>query len=494
MTEPNARRPIEDRLEAALRAAARSAIPDQTPMPDYPRKLSERGRRQARRRWLVPVTGLAMAAAIALVAVAVVTHSSRSAPPVDHLSPSPEPTVSQSAASPVNLPPANAGTWSLISPGPVSIAPQVAWTGTEAIVNQGGCCADPGSMKLAAYNPASNSWRPLPQAPLSTRSGASKTWTGTEVVMAGGYATDPRTGFASNGVKDGAAWNPQTNTWHAIAPMPVAVAFKYSVWTGSEVLVWGSLVNEQDVAPGLVPQGKETVLAYNPTADSWRMLPSSGLSSRLGEVVVWTGHELIVWGGRSPGTTTSGIPGDVLADGARLDPVTGVWRRLAAAPVPGRSGAGAVWSGKEVLFWGGVANFDPDPNVEATYLGQGAAYNPDTNSWRALPASPLRAKAGPATVWTGRFFLVIGGTGAGRTFPIPGPGSAAYDPATDTWVALPSAPSYPDSAVYPPPIQADQRSGATAFWTGNEVIVLGGHGQYLQAANGDGLIWKPTPG
>jgi hypothetical protein len=60
-------------------------------------------------------------------------------------------------------------------------------------------------------------------------------------------------------------------------------------------------------------------------------------------------------------------------------------------------------------------------------IGQGAAYNPVSNSWRTISLSPLRARADATGVWTGRFFMIIGGLADGE-YPIPGPGSAAHPP------------------------------------------------------------------
>jgi hypothetical protein len=54
-------------------------------------------------------------------------------------------------------------------------------------------------------------------------------------------------------------------------------------------------------------------------------------------------------------------------------------------------------------------------------VGKGAAYDPAMDRWRALPLSSLRAKPGSAPVWTGRFFIFIGGIANGCCQP-PDPG------------------------------------------------------------------------
>jgi hypothetical protein len=55
---------------------------------------------------------------------------------------------------------------------------------------------------------------------------------------------------------------------------------------------------------------------------------------------------LLIWGG-TPGTYNN-----FFADGAAYDPATDRWHRL--APSSGRFASGAVWTGTEMLVWGGI--------------------------------------------------------------------------------------------------------------------------------------------
>lgn len=373
---------------------------------------------------------------------------------------------------------ADAGTWSLIPDGPYPAGEPVAWTGTEILVARAGCCDDLGSVDLSAYDPATNTWSMLPPTPLTPRGGAAGAWTGTEMVVAGGLASPDGTHAGAALATDGAAWDAVTNTWHPIAAMPTTLpgGDPTAVWTGREMLVWSSAPD----APGT--KGREVVLAYNPSSNTWRTLPPSGLTPRQNAVTVWTGKELVVWGGLNSDDTTA------YSDGARLDPVTGTWRRLPAAPVPARGQAADAWSGHEVFVWGGDTGAGgPGRGI----VGRGAAYDPTTNTWRVLPLSPLRAKSSPAGVWTGRFFLVIGG-GEGSILPVPGPGAAAYDPSTNAWMVLPTAPSYPPPAPNGPTGPADQRFAGLAVWTGKAVVLVGGNDGVLQGPRSDGLEWTPA--
>ncbi len=58
---------------------------------------------------------------------------------------------------------------------------------------------------------------------------------------------------------------------------------------------------------------------YNPTTDTWTLLSTDGAPSpREDHTVVWTGGEMIVWGGGPNG-------GGVFQDGGRYNPATAAW-------------------------------------------------------------------------------------------------------------------------------------------------------------------------
>jgi hypothetical protein len=71
------------------------------------------------------------------------------------------------------------------------------------------------------------------------------------------------------------------------------------------------------------------------TAQSWRQLAASPLAARVGHSAVWTGGELLIWGGGPIGARP-------LADGAAYDPAADRWRRLSrnrATRAPTRPGS-----------------------------------------------------------------------------------------------------------------------------------------------------------
>jgi len=184
---------------------------------------------------------------------------------------------------------------------------------------------------------------------------------------------------------------------------------------------------------------------------SWTRIPRAPIAPRSEYAAVWTGKQMIVWGGYS-GTLT------VYGDGAAYDPATRTWMKIAAGPLAGRDLPVTVWTGKYMLIFGGVA-------TSGAY-SDGAAYDPATNTWRKLAPIPRSlggnlTGSGSYAVWTGKVMVAWGFFGHGRGGHGGGSLAAAtYNPAANSWttgtVAPAQAPTFGD-----------------AFWTGKKMIIWG---------------------
>ncbi|HLG08765.1 MAG TPA: hypothetical protein VI409_08890, partial [Gaiellaceae bacterium] len=179
---------------------------------------------------------------------------------------------------------------------------------------------------------------------------------------------------------------------------------------------------------------------------SWQPLPQAPIVGRLGPAAVWTGTEMIIWGGAArSGEIERGY------EGAAYNPATRTWRTIAASP-PGvqGGGAGVVWTGDEMVVW---ASNSPDGPVDA------AVYDPSTDSWRRLPAGPLGKREGYASAWTGEELIVVGGS-LGDT--LAKPIAAALDPRTGSWRLLSALNRI--TGLMPSP---------GLVWDGHEAFVMG---------------------
>jgi hypothetical protein len=367
-------------------------------------------------------------------------------------------------------------TWSTISGtgAPSGANVSAVWTGDSMLIWSGS------SREGGQYYPLSNSWAGIPStgAP-SVRSDYSAVWADGELIVWGGL---------SSGVflADGARYSRSLSKWEPLssANAPSARYQHLAVWTGTEMLIWGGC-NSTGIFSGCsLPF---TLAKYNPTSDIWTQT-SVPVSSRIQATAIWTGTEMIIWGGRpsNPWSTATEW-------GARFNPTTSAWETLPTVnSIGGRTFHTAVWTGTEMLVWGGTlihtqgSRYDRSqdawlpmvpavhPRVARTvWTGtqllawgglqsgtQGHRYLPDVDMW--LPLTPLNApvaRTGFSAVWANDKMLIWGGRGADQAYLSSG---AAYNPATDTWSAtnLTGAPS--------------ARFLHSAVWTGSEMLVWGG--------------------
>jgi len=275
--------------------------------------------------------------------------------------------------------------------------PTAVWTGVEMIlwggVNNSGFLGDGGR-----YNPVLNSWAYLPAAVSQEPAGReahTALWTGAQMLVWGGLGT-------AGCLNDGGLFDPVANAWTylpaSFANTPAPRASHTSVWTGSEMVVWGGTSNAIAYADG----GR-----FNPASNTWVYLPATlpnTPAARSGQTAVWTGTSMILWGGSGAGSAGA------LGDGGLFSPASNAWTYLPAAQAgapAARSGHTAVWSGSEMIVWGGANN--------GAYYADGDRYNPVSASWTPISSAIAGTPTGRANhtaVWTGSQMLTWGGSGA----------------------------------------------------------------------------------
>ncbi|HOX08123.1 MAG TPA: C10 family peptidase, partial [Planctomycetota bacterium] len=179
----------------------------------------------------------------------------------------------------------------------------------------------------------------------------------------------------------------QTESWSATATAGAAAAREdhSAVWTGREMIIWGG---NTDYAHNPTNTGAK----YDPAADAWTGTVSTtgAPSGRRRHSAAWTGSEMIVWGGWD-------LTNSYLADGYRYNPVTDAWSSgVTATNAPSaRRSHTAVWTGSEMIVWGGQVAGDGVTNT-------GARYNPTANTWTAVTTTGApTARRDHVAVWTG---------------------------------------------------------------------------------------------
>jgi N-acetylneuraminic acid mutarotase len=253
-------------------------------------------------------------------------------------------------------------------------------------------------------------------------------------------------GSGTIGFNDGGRYNPSTDSWvqTTTSGAPTGRRAHTAVWTGSEMIVWGGL------GAGFLNDGGR----YNPSTNSWVPTGTSGAPvARFLHTAVWTGSEMIVWGG----TNNPPYP---LNSGGRYRPSTNTWLStgLSFQNPSARFLHTAVWTGSEMIIWGGT-------DGQYFYYRDGGRYNPSTNGWMSTKVGSSgfpATRAGHTAVWTGSEMIVWGGYGGSYLNNVYLGDGWRYSPSSDSWVqtATSGAPS--------------ARSSPTSVWTSNEMIVWGG--------------------
>jgi N-acetylneuraminic acid mutarotase len=179
---------------------------------------------------------------------------------------------------------------------------------------------------------------------------------------------------------------------------------------------------------------------------------------------VWTGSNMIIWGGAN-----YNAPPYYFNTGGIYDPSANTWSATSTTGAPtSRSSQTAIWTGTKMIIWGGANS--------TGYSNTGGIYDPSTNTWTAT--STTNAPVGRIehiAIWTGSKMIVWGGYGPGQ-FNTGG----VYDPSTNTWTAT--------SMINAP----QRRYSTSAIWTGSKMIIWGGYCDTLPYYLNSGGIYDPA--
>lgn len=351
---------------------------------------------------------------------------------------SPPPRVSPSPA-PSSSTEIDVRTHAISGPLPGTVRPSGIWTGTEVIL-WGGWPGSAHTIGLddatgqgAIYDPSTDSWREISESPLAPRAAHFAAWTGREMLIWGGYV---KRGIAT----DGAAYDPVSDTWRVLAPPPSAwiaalrtgdddLPASASAWTGSQWVI-GFETDDGQVA----------LASYDPTSDSWGQLPAAAGSDTEGIDLVWTGSDLILG-------TQGGLW--LLRTGNET------WEQFLSPP-----GYWRIANESAVATNGSVVVI-----MDARTAGQRATLailDPASGSWRLLPAPPSPAE-GTALFSDGERLLWFGS-------------DVAYDAVQEKWLSV--------------PIEVDREDGALV-WTTDRLIQWGGWVCEGCPVYDDGVVYTP---
>jgi hypothetical protein len=206
-----------------------------------------------------------------------------------------------------------------------------------------------------------------------------------KVILANATYALPTISDASTGC------TPDTWITTSTANAPSAREAHTAVWTGSEMIVWGGYDGSSDVNTGA---------RYHPSTDSWTATSTTNApTGRDLHTAVWTGSEMVIWGGNDLGA--------ILNTGGRYNPTTDSWTPTSATNAPdARADHTAVWTGSEMIVWAELwasSSITPAGDIiPVRTRGQPPA--PPTR----LVADHGTLQCGPAVKWSsGADFVVV---------------------------------------------------------------------------------------
>jgi hypothetical protein len=235
-----------------------------------------------------------------------------------------------------------------------------------------------------------------------------------------------------------------------------------SVWTGTEMITWGGFYISSDVKYTYYDDGAR----YNPSTDTWTMMSAVNAPVKSAyHSTAWTGTEMIVWGGLD--STNVDFFGNQTFffhnSGKRYNPASNTWINITTTGAPSaRARAPAVWTGTNMVVWGG--------NDGAVGVNDGGRYNPVSNTWSPVSAvnAPVADFYTTRIFWTGTYAIILGHQDT----------MARYNPAINTWLI---------SAKCPAGIFYNKNA---AVWTGTELWVYEPAAKRMHKYNPVTNVWS----
>jgi len=239
-------------------------------------------------------------------------------------------------------------------------------------------------------------------------------------------------------------YDPATDKWTKKQPMPRPAHHAALAAVNGKIYAFGGFVAPANTA---VPVGAAwepiaDAWEFNPATDSWKPLAplpgkrGSAIAAEVGGKIYVIGGATTAEGSKDAFFTAFG-PARVLGTNDVYDPATNKWESRNPMSVPRNHAFGGVVNGKIYVIGGRTGQAFI---LSATNTDVVEEYNPASNTWSIPMERMPTARSGGASGTDGRRIYVAGGevtttelVGAFRAIE-------AYDPATNSWMTLPSMP------------------------------------------------------
>ncbi len=235
---------------------------------------------------------------------------------------------------------------------------------------------------LWRYQPATNIWTRLQDMPEVRDLAAMVAFDGS-LYLFGGFITNLFDGSPMNNTW---RYDPETNQWQALEPMPTGRAAGGAAVIGEHIYLAGG-------------NRRTRVSRYSPAEDSWEEFTIADDFERNSCSVVAFQGELWILGGGGRELGSQPTNNQVII----FDPITGN-TRTGPTMNTRRGGSAAAVVGGRIVITGGQLLLPP------IVIGQSEAYNPETDSWEIIADVPSPVHNVSGAEFDGDFYSMLGST------------------------------------------------------------------------------------
>jgi N-acetylneuraminic acid mutarotase len=232
-------------------------------------------------------------------------------------------------------------------------------------------------------------------------------------------------------------YDPATNQWGKKKPMKLATHHVAFASLNNKIYAFGGFTLPTSGPPAWTPV--DNAWEYDPATDEWKELAPMPTKRGAATAAVAGGKIYVTGGANSlPGVTESGIvgarPHNVLATVEEYDPTTNSWRARRSMLLP-RNHHVTQAVGERIYVVGGrvgAAFVTASMNVDMVEV-----YDPAADMWTLRARMPTARSAMTAGVYKDQI-IVAGGEGQDQRALAAFKAVEAYDPAVNRWQVLPS--------------------------------------------------------
>jgi N-acetylneuraminic acid mutarotase len=230
-----------------------------------------------------------------------------------------------------------------------------------------------------------------------------------------------------------------SNQWGKKKPMKLATHHVAFASLNNKIYAFGGFMLPPSGPPAWSPVNN--AWEYDPATDEWKELAPMP-TKRGAATAASLGGKLYVTGGANslPGVTESGIhparPHNVMGTVEEYDPATNTWRTRRSLLLPRNHHVTASAGGKLYVIGGRVGSAfisGTSNNVDLVEM-----YDPATDLWTARARMPTARSAMGFATYKDQYIITAGGEGQDQRFLAAFKSVEAYDASVNRWLVLPS--------------------------------------------------------